>query len=99
MSPGARAIDGDGREDRAAAVAGMLAEAGVVELALLDPRGGWRPLRARETDLPGLLARCAAAGETVELVALDRPLRVEFSPDAVHWVEGEAEGGHQSRPE
>ncbi|MGD9690121.1 MAG: hypothetical protein AB7K52_10755 [Phycisphaerales bacterium] len=71
--------------DRAARTAGALAEAGIIELH-------WRPsaddadaqtLYARQTDLPGLMAR-AAAGASAQ--SPDGSVRITIESGAVGWL-------------
>lgn len=68
----------------ACALAGALAERGVTPLAISEGTG-WRELSARETDLPGLIRAIASSGESAELVALERMIRVEITPDGLRW--------------
>ena len=68
----------------ACALAGALAERGIAPLALSEGTG-WRELPARATDLPGLIREIASSGESAELVALERVIRVEITPDGLRW--------------
>lgn len=68
----------------ACALAGALAERGIAPLALSEGTG-WTELPARKTDLPGLIAEVLASGESAELVALDRAIRVEIGSSGLHW--------------
>ena len=80
-------IEGRNTRERATLLAGALAEAGVKELIL--GRGGAKvvALRARETDLPGLLI---AAAVDDELATPDRSLRVTLGSGAWTWTSTDA---------
>lgn len=78
MSP--TPVPGTTIRERAIALAGVLAEAGVADLALASPEG-WVRLTPRQTDLPALLAAAAERPEA-ELLALDRPIRVALTPSS-----------------
>lgn len=97
-------LAGDDDSSKAASLAGALAEMGVRRLALsiegADDTGGWRDLRALETDLPGeLLGALERAGDSgaVELSALDRPLRVEIRGGSWRWEAGGEEVARELR--
>lgn len=68
----------------ACALAGALAERGIAPLAISEGTG-WTELPARATDLPGLIREIVSSGESAELVALDRAIRVEIAPDGLRW--------------
>ncbi len=79
-------IAGDDLPGAASALAGLLAEMGIADLAIADDQG-WVRLAPRETDLPGVLMDVAPSGRA-ELMALDRSLRVEIRPDGLRWFTG-----------
>jgi hypothetical protein len=76
-------VRGDDAHAAACALAGCLAEQGISNLAILDARG-WTRLQARETDLPGLILEAAERGGA-EIIASDRPVRVEILADRLVW--------------
>lgn len=77
---GAGRIPGETPPERAAALAGMLAEAGVTRLRLRTREGEFE-LCARECDLPGLLLRAGSA-----TLRVDQPaMRIEVRPDSIEW--------------
>ena len=82
-----RDVAGAGPEDRAARIAGALAERGVTRLFLVGA-GGWRALPPRETDLPRIILH-AAPGD--EIVCLDRPIRVLLGGGRPRFITSDAE--------
>jgi hypothetical protein len=88
-------IDGDTTEDRAVNAAGWLAERGVTRIGIVGEGGGWTDFVARRTDLPGEIVRRLDGG-LVELIALDRPLRVIVTHDECLWQAGDANTGSDS---
>ena len=74
----------------AALIAGALAEMGVTRVGLVEADGGWRQFEARRTDLPGLIAAAAQRG-AVEVMALDRPLRIVATAEGMEWETGDGE--------
>jgi hypothetical protein len=73
-------VEGATPRERAANLAGMLAEAGVTRLRLRTAQGE-SELRARECDLPGLLVQVGSA----TILADTPPLRIEVRPDSIEW--------------
>ncbi|MEC9373971.1 MAG: hypothetical protein VYC34_09010, partial [Planctomycetota bacterium] len=69
-------------------IAGALAEMGVSRVAIVESGGGWRQFEARRTDLPGVIAEALQRGE-VEVLALDRPLRMVVRADGMDWETGD----------
>lgn len=76
-------VAGASDEERAARVAGALAEAGIGVMRLRDAGGAVRELQARYTDLPGVL-RTAGVGTVVEVA--DGSVRVTI--ERGRWVWG-----------
>ncbi|MGD9693768.1 MAG: hypothetical protein AB7G17_06630 [Phycisphaerales bacterium] len=74
-------VPGATPQNRAIALTGALAEAAVTQLALASAQG-WVPLSVRHTDLPSLILE-AASRPDAELLALERPIRVLLTTDAL----------------
>lgn len=79
------------RESLTSDLAAALAEASVTRLAIIsDCPGcaGWRPLEARSTDLPGEVLRALDSSDPpmVELIGLDRNLRIVVYGDCYEWM-------------
>lgn len=73
-------VEGASAAERAAALAGMLAEQGVRRVRLRTSAGEVE-LRARKCDLPGILLRAGSA-----TIMVDSPaMRIEVKPDSIEW--------------
>ncbi len=80
---------------RASAIAGALAEAGITELVVTQPAQPARTIKARETDLPGLLA-ALAPGAT--LATRDGTHRFVRREDGWHTDSTDAGAAHSPQP-
>ena len=85
-------IAGHTQAERAANLAGWLAEQGATRLTVTAP-GPPETLGARETDLPGLIARRLVEHGAVELTAESPPIRIVVTETDTRWTRSPASGG------